>query len=283
MDGELGAFLRSRREATPPARVGLPGGARRRTPGLRRAELATLAQVSVEYLTRLEQGRDTRPSPEILAALADALRLDDDDREHLRQLAAVNHNRQLCAGGRPSVSRTVRPTVRALLDAVRDSPAYVVNQLADVLAWNDPFDRLARPLGMLDGARPNLTWYVLTDERARDSYGDWAGAADHQVAELHRLRRGDPATDAFAERLARTVGAPFTDRWQRRPVTAPGAGLRELRHPEVGALRLAYETLELTDAAHQWLVVHLPADAATAARLDRLLDRRPGRLRAVSG
>ncbi|SCG73523.1 helix-turn-helix transcriptional regulator [Micromonospora coxensis] len=283
MDGELGAFLRSRREATPPARVGLPGGARRRTPGLRRAELATLAQVSVEYLTRLEQGRDTRPSPEILAALADALRLDDADREHLRQLASVNHNRQLCAGWRPSVSRTVRPTVRALLDAVRDTPAYVVNQLADVLAWNDPFDRLARPLGMLDGARPNLTWYVLTDERARDAFDDWAGVADHQIAELHRLRRGDPATDAFAERLARTVGAPFTDRWQRRPVAAPGAGERELRHPEVGALRLAYETLELADAAHQWLVVHLPADAATAARLDRLLDRRPGRLRAVTG
>ncbi|MGB2569007.1 helix-turn-helix domain-containing protein [Micromonospora citrea] len=283
MDGELGAFLRSRREATPPARVGLPEGARRRTPGLRRAELATLAQVSVEYLTRLEQGRDTRPSPEILAALADALRLDDADRDHLRQLASVNHSRQLCAGGRPAVSRTVRPTVRALLDAVRDTPAYVVNQLADVLAWNDPFDRLARPLGLLDGARPNLTWYVLTDERARDTFGDWAGVADHQVAELHRLRRGDPATDAFAARLARTVGASFTDRWQRRPVAAPGAGVREVRHPVVGALRLAYETLELADAAHQWLVVQLPADAATAARLDRLLDRRPGRLRAVTG
>ncbi|WP_233512715.1 helix-turn-helix transcriptional regulator [Micromonospora deserti] len=283
MDGELGAFLRSRREALRPAQVGLPEGTRRRTPGLRRAELATVAQVSVEYLTRLEQGRDTRPSPEILAALADALRLDDADREHLRQLASVNHSRQLCPGERPTVSPTARPAVRAVLHAIRDAPAYVVNRLGDVLAWNDPFDRLARPLGLLDGVRPNLVWFVLTDERARDHFPDWAELADHQVAELHRLRRGDPAIDAFAERLARTVGAPFTDRWQRRPVAAPTNGVRCVRHPQVGLLRLAYESLEVADSDHQRLFVQLPADAATAAGLDRLLGRLPGQLRSVAG
>ncbi|TWJ22656.1 helix-turn-helix transcriptional regulator [Micromonospora endolithica] len=283
MDGELGAFLRSRREATPPDRVGLPAGPRRRTPGLRRAELATLAQVSVEYLTRLEQGRDTRPSPEILAALADALRLDGADREHLRQLAAAHHSRQLCPQGRGTASRTVRPSVRALLDAVRDAPAHAANRLGDLLAWNDPFDRIARPLGLLDGARPNLTWYVFTDERARDAFPDWAATADHQVAELHRQRRGDPATDAFADRLARTVGTPFTDRWRRRPVSAPAHGVRELRHPQAGPLRLAYETLSLGDDTGQWVVVQVPADPVSAGRLDHLLGRRPGRLRAVAG
>ncbi|MGN9777276.1 helix-turn-helix transcriptional regulator [Micromonospora sp. H33] len=283
MDGELGAFLRSRREALPPGRVGLPEGPRRRTPGLRRAELATLAQVSVEYLTRLEQGRDTRPSPEILAALADALRLDDADREHLRQLAAAHHSRQLCPRGRTAVTRTVRPSVRALLDALRDAPAHVANRLGDILAWNDPFDRVARPLGLLDGSRPNLTWYVFTDERAREAFADWAGTADHQVAELHRLRQGDPATDEFADRLVRTVGAPFADRWRRRPVPAARHGVRELRHPHAGPLRLAYETLAVGDAPDQWLVVQLPAEAVTAARLDQLLGRVPGRLRAVAG
>lgn len=282
MDGELGAFLRSRREALQPEKVGLAAGPRRRTPGLRRAELATLAQVSIEYLTRLEQGRDTRPSPEILAALADALRLDDADREHLRQLASVNHSRPLCPGERPTVSRTVRPTVRALLDTVRDAPAYVVNRLGDVLAWNDPFDRLARPLGLLDGARPNLPWWVFTDERAREAFADWAGMADHQVAELHRLRQGDQATDDFADRLARTVGAPFADRWRRRPVTAAHHGVRELHHPQAGPLRLAYETLTIGDTGDQWLIAQMPADAATAVRLDELLDRVPGRLRAVA-
>ncbi|WP_205801499.1 helix-turn-helix transcriptional regulator [Micromonospora thermarum] len=283
MDGELGAFLRSRREALPPGRVGLPEGPRRRTPGLRRAELATLAQVSVEYLTRLEQGRDTRPSPEILAALADALQLTDADREHLRQLAAANHSRQLCPRGTPAVARTVRPSVRALLDAVRDTPAHVTNRLGDLLAWNDPFDRLARPLGLLDGSRPNLPWWLFTDERAREAFADWAEMADHQVAELHRLRQGDPATDEFADRLARTVGLPFADRWRRRPVPAAQHGIRALRHPQAGPLRLAFETLTVGDAGDQWLVAHLPADPATATRLDQLLGRAPGRLRAVAG
>ncbi|MFE2617759.1 helix-turn-helix transcriptional regulator [Micromonospora chalcea] len=283
MDGELGAFLRSRREALRPADVGLPSGPRRRTPGLRRAELATLAQVSVEYLTRLEQGRDTRPSPEILAALADALLLDDADRDHLHQLATVGHSRHLCPHERTSVARAVRPTVRAVLDGLRDTPAYVVNQLSDVLAWNDAFERLGGPLGLLDGSPPNLLWFTFADERARDHFPQWAELADQQVAELHRLRRGDPVADAFAERLARTVGAPFTDRWRRRPVAAPRTGLRGLRHPQAGPLRLAYETLELADAAHQRIVVHLPADAASASALDGLLGRRPGRLRAVAG
>ncbi|WP_091095723.1 hypothetical protein [Micromonospora citrea] len=181
------------------------------------------------------------------------------------------------------MSRAVRPTVQAVLDALRDSPAYVLNRLGDVLAWNDPFDRLARPLGLLDGHRPNLVWYVLTDERARDHFPDWARLADQQVAELHRLRRGDRAVDDFAERLARTVGVPFTQRWQRRPVAAPVTGVRGLRHPEVGLLRLTYETLEFADSDHQRLVVHVPADAATAAGLDRLQGRLPGHLRSVAG
>ncbi|MDG4798587.1 helix-turn-helix transcriptional regulator [Micromonospora sp. WMMD1082] len=282
MDGELGAFLRSRREALRPEQVGLPEGTRRRTPGLRRAELATLAQVSVEYLTRLEQGRDTRPSPEILAALANALRLDEADRQHLQQLVAVNHGRQLCTGCRPSVSRTVRPEVQAVLEALRDRPAYLLNRLGDVLAWNDPFDRLARPLGLLDRDRPNLVWFVFADERAREHFPDWAELADQQVAELHGLRRGDPATDEFAERLGRTVGAPFTSRWQRRPVAVPTTVVRWLRHPEVGPLRLAYETLAFADD-QQRLVVQLPADAASTEALDRLLGRRPGGLRSVAG
>ncbi|NGM11308.1 helix-turn-helix domain-containing protein [Verrucosispora sp. CWR15] len=282
MDGELGAFLRSRREALRPEQVGLPTNGRRRTPGLRRAELATLAQVSVEYLTRLEQGRDTRPSPGILAALAEALRLDDADRRHLQQLASVDHRRQLCAGGRPTASRTVRPQVRTLLEALRDRPAYLTNRLGDVLAWNEPFDRLARPLGLLDGERPNLVWFLFVDERARQHFPDWADLADQQVADLHRLRGGDPATDAFAERLTRTVGEPFRSRWQRRPVAVQPSGVRWLRHPEVGPLRLSYETLEIPDD-QQRLVVQQPTDADSAAALDRLLGRRPGSLRSVAG
>jgi transcriptional regulator with XRE-family HTH domain len=111
MDGELGAFLRSRREAVNPADVGLPVGPRRRTPGLRRAELATLAGVSIDYLIRLEQGRDTHPSAQVLAALGEALRLGEDDLEHLRVLAVISHGTDLCPAAR-AAARTVRPGVR---------------------------------------------------------------------------------------------------------------------------------------------------------------------------
>ena len=114
MDGELGRFLRSRRESVAPADVGLPNGPRRRTPGLRRAELATLAGISVDYLVRLEQSRDTHPSAQVLAALAGALQLDEDDLAHLRKLAAVSGRgprmgESACARG---VVPSPRPCVR---------------------------------------------------------------------------------------------------------------------------------------------------------------------------
>ena len=281
IEGELGAFLRSRREATSPAEAGLPAGPRRRTPGLRRSELATLAQVSVEYLTRLEQGRDTRPSAQVLAALADALRLTAVDRAHLQELVAQTHGAQLCPQERTPSARSVRPTVQALLDALGGSPAYVLDRRADLLAWNDAFDRLARPLGLLDADRPNLLWYALADERARDTYPDWEDVVDQAVADLHELRHGDPATDELAERLTRTVGEPFAARWRRRPLAGVRTGVRAVQHPQVGLLRLAFETLALPDVDHQRLVVHLPADAATEAGLDRLAGREPGALRSV--
>ncbi len=282
MDGELGAFLRSRREALSPAEVGLPAASRRRTPGLRRAELATLAQVSVEYLTRIEQGRDTRPSTQILAALADALRLSDADRDYLHQLAVLSHGTELCAHARPTAALTVRPTVQTVLDHLGNTPAVVINHLSDLLAWNHGFERLTRPLGILDGDRPNLLWFTLTHERARDAFPDWDDVADQQVADLHELRRGDPGTDAFADRLARSIGTPFTHRWERRPLAGPRTGVRAFAHPEVGVLRLAFETLELADLDHQRLLIYLPADAATAVGLDRLAGRQPGALRSIT-
>jgi transcriptional regulator with XRE-family HTH domain len=280
--GELGAFLRSRREAVDPADLGLPVGSRRRTPGLRRAEVATLAGVSVDYLIRLEQGRDSRPSTQVLAALADVLRLSDADRDHLQQLAVVSQGTELmCPGPKPAAARVVRPTVHALLELLEPAPAYVVNRLEDLLAWNGGYESLARPLGILDDPDPNLLTYTFADERSRTAYPDWDDVADEQVAALHRLRFGDPATDALATRLAEAAGAQFTDRWERRPLQGRPTGVRGVSHPDVGLLRLAFETLELPDQEHQRLVVHLPADAATSAGLDRLAGRRPGGLRSV--
>ena len=282
IEGELGAFLRSRREAVSPADVGLPRHSRRRTPGLRRSELATLAGVSVDYLIRLEQGRDSHPSAQVLAALAEVLRLDDDDLDYLRRLSAITNGAELCPQPR-ATTRAVRPTVRAMLDQLEPAPAFVVNHLGDLLAWTDGYDRLARPVGMLDSDEPNLLWFTFSDERARDAYADWDDVADEQVADLHATHRGDTDAQALADRLAGTGGTAFTDRWARVAAARRPTGVRGLAPPEVGLLRLAFETLELPGADRQRLVVYLAADAATSAGLDRLVGREPGALRSIPG
>lgn len=282
MPNELGDFLRSRREAVLPADVGLPTGSRRQTPGLRRAELATLAGISVEYLIRLEQGRDTRPSTQVLAALAQALRLTTADRDHLQQLATISQGTELCAHARQVAARTVRPTVQAVLDRLDPAPAVVVNHLTDLLGWNDGYDRLARPLGLLDHPASNLLQFLLTDPRARDAYPDWSTVLDEQVAYLHGHRRGDPGVDTLAEALAAVGGEEFTSRWRQRPLLTGRTGVHALAHPDVGPLRLSFEALDLGDRDYQRLLVYLPADAASSTALDQLAGRRPGGLRPVT-
>lgn len=282
---ELGRFLRSRREAVTPEAVGLPPGSRRRTPGLRRAEVATLAGISVDYLVRLEQGRDRRPSAEVLAALADALQLDEEDRNHLRTLASVTHTAALCPSEVPAVAHTVRPTVQALLDRIEPAPAFVLNRLTDVVAWTSGYQALAGPLGVLDRTPPNLLRFTFTDERARQVFPDWDAVADEQVANLWAsCGPHDPHIAALIDDIeAAGGGEGFSARWRGRRVARKGAGVKRLVHPEVGELRIAFETLRLPEGDDLRLVAYLPGDDATAAALDQLSGRRPGALRAVGG
>ena len=154
---------------TGPHAVGLPAGTRRRVPGLRRSELAALAGISVEYLARIEQGRDRNPTPAVVNALADALRLDAAEREHLRYLTKVTGGK--CVGARAQPGREVRPGVRRLLDAFEPGIALISNRLGDLLAYTSGFEAIARLTGLLDGDRPNLTRFVFTDpavDPARD-------------------------------------------------------------------------------------------------------------------
>ncbi|MEV4163520.1 helix-turn-helix domain-containing protein [Nonomuraea dietziae] len=281
-DNELGAFLRSRREALSPEEVGLPHGSRRRTPGLRRAELAMLAGISVEYLARLEQGRDRHPSPQVLGALADALRMSTDERFHLRLLAKAieGGSSYVCPSARPPVV-SIRPTVRALLDKLEPSPAVLINRMTQVLAYTTGFERLARPSGLLDAAEPSFLRFVFTDPRARDVYPDWDAVATQQVATLkHAAGLADPHVAGLVDELTITAGGPFSGR-----LTTPGvperAGVQRWTHPEAGELRLAYEALELAD--DQRLIAYLPADETSSAALDRLAGRHPGTLRVVNG
>ncbi|MFJ2825991.1 helix-turn-helix transcriptional regulator [Streptomyces sp. NPDC087263] len=282
-DNELGTFLRARREAITPDEVGLPTGSRRRTPGLRRAELATLAGISVEYLTRLEQGRDHHPSPQVLGVLADALRLPVTERVLLRRLVKEAGPGAVFCAAAVEPTRTVRPTVRAMLDRLEPAPAVLINWIGDILAYTTGYRRLAGPLGVLDGKQPNILRYVFTDERACAAYADWDRVADEQVAHLrNEASLQDPYVAAMADELTVTAGASFADRLAAVPAMPRRAGTDLVTHPEAGPLLLAYETLALPDDGLR-MVVHLPADDATATALDRLNGRQPGALRVVSG
>lgn len=280
---ELGPFLRTRREAVTPAEVGLPPGGRRRTPGLRRSELATLAGISVEYLTRLEQGRDRHPSPQVIGALADALRLSRDERLLLHHAvkAAGGHSGALCGVAAPP-ARAVRPTVRTLLDRMEPTPAVVMNRLTDLVAFTAGYEQLARPLGLLDTEPANLARFVLADPRARAAYLEWDHVADELVAEL-QLAAGDDHAAALMEELTVTAGAAFSGRYGSPPTLPASTGVQRISHPEAGELRLAYEMLDLSGGDGLRLVAYLPADDATSSALDEMVGRRPRALRAVSG
>jgi len=267
----LAQFLRSRREHLSPADAGVRATGRRRTPGLRREEVATLAGVSIDYLIRLEQGRDTNPSPDVLAALADALQLDRDERFHLMGLAARSaspHLEQLCPAP-PALDAEVPATVRFLLDQLGATPAFVVGPLGDVLATNAAYRTLAGPLGLLDV--PNLIRHVFVHPDARTVYGQWDDTADAQVARLrtaHCQLDDDPVAIGLLTELLQIPA--FAERWAAHPVAPKKRGPKLLHHPEAGELCLVYEALGLADHDQQ-LIAWLPADDATADALGRLL------------
>jgi transcriptional regulator with XRE-family HTH domain len=252
----LGEFLRARREAITPGEVGLPTGSRRRTPGLRRGELAELAGVSVEYLTRLERGRDRHPSAQVLGALADALRLSSHERVHLHRLVKVGGG-VLCPAS--TAPRPVRPTVLALLERLEPTPAFVADAQGDVLACTDGFRWLAGPAGLLDADQPNLARFVFGDTRARTAFPEWERVADDHAAALRAAADlGDGAAAMLAEELSITVGAEFGRRFAASAVPA-GTGVEQWQHPEAGTLRLAYESLGVPGDEDHRLVVYVPA------------------------
>jgi transcriptional regulator with XRE-family HTH domain len=276
-DNALGAFLRGRREAIAPTAVGLPVGSRRRTPGLRREELAALAGISVEYLTRLERGRDRHPSAQVVGALADALGLSPDERVHVHRMVKTADG-QACPQATPP-PRTVRPTVLALLDRLEPTPALVVDPQYDVLACTAGFRRLAGPVGLLDGVEPNLVRFTFADARSRAAFPDWDEVADERAAALRAAADlGDRAASALAEELSITVGAAFGRRYAAAAVLPAWTGVQRWEHPTAGMLQLAFESLLLPGPEEQRLVVHLPADAVTAAALAALTPATNGTL-----
>jgi transcriptional regulator with XRE-family HTH domain len=265
-------FLRARRELLQPADVGLPDSGRRRTPGLRREEVATLAGISIDYLVRLEEGRDTRPSASVIAALADALRLDDDQYRQLSMLARVSETAVLCpAAG--SLSRVVVPTVSALLERLGTTPAFVVGPANDVLAGNGAWGRLVGPLGMLESPEPNLACYVFLHRSARTVYPDWTAAADDQVARLRAAsaRWGD--NERFVKLMDELrTASDFAEHWSKFAITEKRRGTTRIVHPDFGRVRINYEVLLPDEIDEQRLIIWLPADDSTAGAFASLGD-----------
>lgn len=278
MGTPLGDFVRAKRDSIQPESLGLPDHGRRRSPGLRRLDLATRAGISVEYLTRIEQGRDRNPSVAVVNALADALSLDPAERTHLRYLAKITGG-ECTAHPRPAPARReVRPAVLQTLRLLEPGIAMVTNRLGDVLAHTGAFEAVTSASGLLDAEAPNLTRYVFTDSRARSFFADWDDVADEQAFDLW-LGPTVETSEWLTAELAPVAGPDFTRRLNRHVV--PERGVLRLRHPSGCELRLLRETFELSSDAQQ-LVVFLPADEATPQAVDQLRERPHGRLRAIS-
>ncbi|MFE4212147.1 helix-turn-helix domain-containing protein [Streptomyces sp. NPDC056844] len=279
MGTPLGDFIRAKRDSIQPQSLGLPDHGRRRAPGLRRSDLAGRAGISVEYLTRLEQGRDRNPSVAVVNAVADALSLSASERDHLRFLSKITGG-ECTAHARPAPPlREVRPPVLETLRLLEPGVAMVTNRLGDILARTSAYESVTGGTGLLDSDAPNLTRYVFTDPRARTFFADWDAVADEQAFDLWLAPSVENSEWLTAE-LAPVAGPDLTRRLNGHEV--PRRGVLRLNHPNGGELRLLRETLDLASDAQQ-LVVFLPADEETSQALARLRALPThGRLRAIS-
>ncbi|MEU6425280.1 helix-turn-helix domain-containing protein [Microbispora sp. NPDC046973] len=262
---ELAGFLRSRRGRITPQTAGIAAGPRRRVRGLRREEVAQLAGISVEYYQRLEQGRAARPSPEVLDALAAALRLDDVEREHLRTLAVRERPPR---AARP---RDPRPELVRMLDLIH-APALVIDDRFDVLAAN----AVAARLFALDTASPvraNLARRLFLDPGSREFYVEWDDVAAATAGQL-RVAAGLHPQDAELARLVRELGdgsETFRGLWNAREVDVRTSGTKSFRHPALGTITFCYENFVPAGDPRQRLVVLVPAaDGATEAAVHLL-------------
>ncbi|MFC5833954.1 helix-turn-helix transcriptional regulator [Nonomuraea insulae] len=260
---ELGCFLRARRTETSPDQVGLPvGTGLRRTPGLRREELAALAGISIDYYVRLERGKETRPSPSVLDALARALHLDDREHQHLRELAALAA--RYAPELPPPPGRAVRPHLKLLLETMRPNPAYIVSRNMDFLASNPGGLALYAGLDDWPNKKRNLARYLFLHPAARDLFPDW----DAQVRTCAAGLRAQADTAPDAPDLMSLVGElllkspDFARLWERYEVTGRRHTSKTFHHPHVGAITLSPQSMELDGTPGQRLGVYV-AEPAT--------------------
>ncbi|MBY8866205.1 helix-turn-helix transcriptional regulator [Streptomyces sennicomposti] len=273
---EVREFLTSRRAKITPERAGLPAGPRRRVPGLRRSEVAALADMSVEYYAKLERGSLAGASPAVLEAVARALQLDDAERAHLLHLArAADGSDALTRPRRRPTARQWTPhrSLQWTLDAITAGPAVVSNGRMDVVAVN-PLARAfyADLFADADNQR-NLARFNFLDPAARRFYPDWELFADTAVAILRREAGRDPHDKDLHDLIGElsTRSEEFRTRWGAHDVRRHGTGTKRFRHPAVGDLTLAYEALDLAAEPGLGMTVYTAEPGSPSEQALRLL------------
>jgi len=266
---ELADFLRKRREALTPDDVGLPNGGRRRTPGLRREEVAQLAGVGTTWYTWLEQGRDVRASQSVLESLAQALRMTAAEHAHLivlgrgDEVAPVQQRRE-----------TPDPTVQRLVENLGSSPAFIIGRRWDYLAWNPAFTAVfGDPLKYPEGRR-NQLWAIFTDAERRRRMCEWEPGARNALAKFradNARHLGDPEFEELIEDL-REASEEFRCWWKRHEVARSGTGRKRMRHPDAGTLWFEHAAFKVEDNPEQRLILYSPLPRCnTPEKLARLL------------
>ena len=263
-DHHLGHFLRARRALVSPSAAGVATSGRRRVRGLRREEVAVLADVNVDYYARLEQGRETHPSAQVLDALARAYDLDDDARRHMFLLAGLAPGSR-----RASPGRAVSPDLLHLLDLWPATPAIVLSRRLDVLAANP----LARALHSGFSRRDNLLAMLFLDPAGRTYYRDWDRAAQTSVANLRAAAGHDPDDPQLHELVAHlsSGSAEFRQLWQQQHVRGKTRDPKTFHHPDVGTLVLLTQTFDVPSAPGQQLVVYSAEPSSQSAQALSLL------------
>ena len=268
---ELAAFLRTRRERITPEQAGLPPGSRRRTPGLRREEVAQLSGVGVTWYTWLEQGRPINASPQVLTAIARILLLDQAEREHLFRLADLPD--AAAAGAIPTGCEKVLPEVQEIIDAVMPMPACVLNVRFDLLAWNAPYAALwPGVVGAAPGER-NILWMVFTHADCCHPYVNRHEQVARLVAQLrgaYGRHVGEPAWTGFVRRL-QAVSPQFAQLWDAHDVASQATYLKIFRHPAYAQLALTTTSLAVQAVPGTRIVVYRPADEITRKAIAALL------------
>lgn len=266
---EAGAFLRSRRGRLAPSEVGLPQGFRRRTPGLRREEVAMLAGVGTTWYTWLEQGREIQPSSDVLSALAEVLRLDPAERHHLFSLYDRPAQER-----RPMDEEHVGRPLRHMVDGLTEQPAFVLGWRWDILIWNRAAELLIGPYTELDGSRPNVLDLLFSDPAHRRLFIDWENVARGALATFRAESApyiGDPDFEELVARLTR-LSPEFAAWWPQHDVAHRLAGTKRLDHPDVGRMHFAFSMLAVGDRPGMKLFVFTAVDEEdTPRKLSQLL------------